>query len=223
MAAPHAVLSTHSPRLPAHFGLHLASIAIVVSVMGLVAAYCLDALTRRAVDNPPLERGTPVDFTLAATELHVPSNWLRAPRGGGFVETIELAIPLDLPGRSDRLVTSVALMPRARATPSAALLDTLYIHRFTPAQVSGPRGLIGKPLLADAGYQNETIWYDPVNANPFVAKCLTLDNARADQPGCMRTVPLGPRISAVIRFDERVLGAWREFDAALTAELGSLL
>jgi hypothetical protein len=223
MAASHAVLTTRTPRLPEHFGLHLASIFIVVAVMGLVAAYCLDAVTTRAVDNPPLERGTPVDFTLAATELHVPSNWLRAPRAGGFTETIDLSIPLELAGQRDRIVASVALMSRARATPSAALLDTLYIHRFTPEQISGPRGLIGKPLLADAGYENETIWYDPVNANPFVAKCLTIDKARVDQPGCMRTVPLGQKISAVIRFDESVLTVWREFDAALAAELGSLL
>lgn len=223
MVAQHAVLSTRAPRLPAHFGLHLAGIFIVISVMGLVAAYCLDALTRRAVDEPPLERGTPVDFTLAATELHIPSNWLRAPRSGGFVETIELAIPLAVPGLGDRIVVSVTLVSRARATPSAALLDTLYIHRFTREQVSAHRGLIGKPLLAEAGYQNETIWYDPVNANPFVAKCLTLAHANANQPGCIRAVSVGERISAVIRFDERVLPQWRQFDAAMAGELASLL
>lgn len=223
MAAQHAVLSTRPARLPAHFGLHLAGIFIVVSVLGLMAAYSLDAITRRAAEAPPPTRGAPVDFTLAAKELHVPSNWLRSPRAGGFVETIEMSIPLELPGFDDRVVAGVTLMSRARATPSAALLDTLYIHRFTREQISGPRGLIGKPLLGEAGYQNETIWYDPVNANPFVAKCLTIEVARPDQPGCMRTVALGEKISAVIRFDETALAEWRALEAALRAELASLL
>lgn len=222
MPAQSASPPTAEPRLPPHFGQNLAGIFIVLAVLGLIAGYALQNLTEKLAETPRIEPGEPIGFTLAATELKVPENWLRAPRGGGFTEAIDLIVPLDLGGAAQTPVR-VTLLPRARAAPSAALLDTLYIHRFTTDQADGPRGLIGKPLLGEAGYQNETVWYDPVAANPFVAKCLALGGDGENRLECMRTLPLGRRISAVATFDGSVLEQWQEFDAALAAALQGML
>jgi hypothetical protein len=220
--AAHPAGRSLAAGLPRHFLQNLAGIVIVVAVLGLAADYALQNATQNVGDGLPETPGAPVRFTLAATELAVPVNWLRAQRGGGFAEAIEMTIPLSLPGASERVPARITLLPRARATPSAALLDTLYIHRFTTTQVGGPHGLIGKPLLPEAGYQNETVWYDPVSGNPFVAKCLVIEDGAQPRTECMRTLALGTKISAAVRFDGFALRQWQEFDAAVTAALAGL-
>ena len=74
-----------------------------------------------------------------------------------------------------------------------------------------PAGLIGKPLQATDGYDGETVWYDALSADPFVAKCVA-PVAEARRRRCLRTVYLGPGIAAVYAFDARVLATGREFD-----------
>jgi hypothetical protein len=223
MATQHAAQQGVHAALPRHFFQNLLGIVIVVGALGLGADYALQTASQNIGDGLPEEPGAPVRFTLAATDLHVPANWLKAQRGGGFAEAIELMVPIRLAGIGERLPVSITLLPRNRAAPSAALLDTLYIHRFTTGQVNGPRGLIGKPLVPEAGYQDETVWYDPVTGNPFVAKCLTLAGAPDADAECMRTVPFGQKISAVIRFDRRALAQWQDFDAAIAAVLAGLV
>ncbi|MEX1180438.1 MAG: hypothetical protein WEB63_06450 [Cucumibacter sp.] len=220
MALEHAA-DPPATRLPPQFGQTVAGIFIVIAVLGLAAAYALQAMTGSAGDGLPAAPGEPVKFTLAAAELTVPANWLDGQRGG-FVEAIEMTLPLALPGVPERLAVEVTLLSRNRAIPSAALLDRLYIHRFSVEQISGPRGLIGKPLLAEAGYQNETVWYDPVSGNPFVAKCLEIADGIGRRLECMRIVPLGQKVSAVVRFDGQALERWQEFDAAVEATLAGL-
>ena len=98
--------------------------------------------------------------------------------------------------------------------PSASLLDGVYLHQFQQAQLTGPVGLIGKPLQAGDGYEGETVWYDPLTSSPFVAKCQA--PIVEDAPGkCLRSVYLGPGIAAVYAFDQDVLTNWRKFDAEL--------
>ena len=100
----------------------------------------------------------------------------------------------------------------------SSLLDGVYLHQFMPEQLTGPPGLIGKPLVATEGYANETVWYDAINASPFVAKCIA-PVAEGEASRCIRTVYLGPGIAAVYSFDEDVLASWRKFDAALDVPL----
>jgi hypothetical protein len=222
MAAAHAA-HAHKRPLPPHFGQTVAGIFIFISALGLAAAYGLQAMAERAREVAPPPPGEPIHFTLAAVDVAVPLNWLRSAPSGGFVEAIELSVPIELAGAPEPMIADVTLLARARAVPSAALLDRLYIHRFSDQQVSGPHGLIGKPLIAEAGYENETVWYDPVNGNPFVAKCLELIDEGQRVLECMRTIPLGTKVSAVVRFDEPALMRWQEFDAAVTAALQEMI
>ena len=191
---------------------NLGVISLTLAVAGLALAYGIDALGRRHAE---ATRTSNVSRTLGSTELIIPAALLAgdsAPAAGSFARQVDLFLNLPLgPGGAVRKI-DVTLTQRSRVRPSASLLDGVY--QFMPEQLSGPAGLVGKPLSAVAGYEGETVWYDPLAASPFVAKCQAPIVAGA--PGrCLRSVYLGSGLAAVYGFDEDVLGNWKRFDAAL--------
>jgi hypothetical protein len=195
---------------------NLGAIALILAVAGLGLAYAIDAAGRAGREDLT---GT-VDRTLGGRELTVPAAWLRedAERSAGFAKQVDIGLYLPLGPEAATREIDITLVPRSRARPSASLLDGVYLHQFMPEQLSGPPGLIGKPLVATAGYANETVWYDAISAAPFVAKCIA--PVADGQPGrCIRTVYLGPGIAAIYSFNEDVLANWRLFDAAVQPSL----
>ncbi len=212
--------------LPAHadtakdsghsIGFNLGAIALLVAIAGLGLAYAIDAAGRSVHEQVT---GT-VSRTLGARDLRVPASWLRedAERSEGFAKQVEIGLKLPLGPKAAMREIAITLVPRSRARPSASLLDGVYLHQFMPEQLSGPPGLIGKPLLAAEGYAHETVWYDAISSGPFVAKCIA--PVAEGEPGrCIRTVYLGPGIAAIYSFDEDVLSNWKQFDAALMPSL----
>ncbi|MEO6012419.1 MAG: hypothetical protein ABIQ30_02395 [Devosia sp.] len=204
-------------------GFNLAVIAVAAALLGLGFAYSIDAAGRadRHAHQGNLAR------TLGGTQLEIPANWFRdedAERAEGFAKQVELALDLPFGMEGAIRTVDVTLVPRSRARPSASLLDGVYLHQFMPEQLVGPPGLIGKPLIAKEGFENETIWYDPLSAAPFVAKCLAAvaDGAHGR---CLRTVYLGAGIAAVYSFDDDLLASWKQFDARihpLMQQIGAL-
>jgi hypothetical protein len=205
-------------------GFNLAVIAIVVAIGGLGLAYLIDAAGRAAKGPAPV--GV-VTRTLGSVTLNIPAIWL-APgeeqQSAGFVKQVDLVVTLPLGPKGAMRKVDVTLTQRSRVRPSASLLDGVYLHEFQTEQLSGPPGLVGKPMSAADGYANETVWYDPINSSPFVAKCDA--PIVEDKPGrCLRAVYLGPGMAAVYGFDEDVLDNWRKFDASLhpmLTEIGAL-
>jgi hypothetical protein len=203
-------------------GFNLAVIAIVVAGLGLGLAYAIDASGRSIGE---AQSGT-LSRTLGGRELEIPAAWFRedAQRTEGFAKQVELVLTLPLGPEATSRQIDLTLVPRSRARPSASLLDGVYLHQFMPEQLSGPPGLIGKPLIAQEGFENETVWYDALSAAPFVAKCLA-PLAEGQAGRCIRTVYLGPGIAVVYGFDEDVLMNWKRFDAQmhpLLKQIGAL-
>lgn len=195
---------------------NLGAIALVLAVAGLGLAYAIDAAGRAGREDLT---GT-VSRTLGGRELTVPAAWLRedAERSAGFAKQVDIGLFLPLGPEAATREIDITLVPRSRARPSASLLDGVYLHQFMPEQLSGPPGLIGKPLMPIEGYENETVWYDAISAAPFVAKCIA--PVLEGQPGrCIRTVYLGTGVAAIYSFDEDVLANWRLFDAAVQPSL----
>jgi hypothetical protein len=193
-------------------GFNLGMICLIVAVAGLGLAYMIVAAGRAA--NQDLSGSA--TRTLGGRELTVPVAWLRedADRTAGFAKQVEVGLDLPLGPEAAPREIDITLVPRSRARPSASLLDGVYLHQFTPDQLSGPPGLIGKPLVAAEGYAEETVWYDAISSSPFVAKCIA--PVAEGQPGrCIRTVYLGAGVAAIYSFDEDVLVNWKQFDAAL--------
>jgi hypothetical protein len=202
---------------PASIGFNIVAIMLVLLLGGVALAYAIDAVRRE--QREPLHRadtGTELTRTLAGRELSIPRSWFRYPEqaADGFARQIDLHLALPLgPGGALRGI-EVTLLPRSAVRPSARLLDGVYLHLFEPAEVEGPPGLVGKPLRGREGYAGEVVWYDPISADPFAAKCRTIVSADAP-PSCLRTVHLAPGIGAIYTFGADVLANWRDFDALM--------
>jgi hypothetical protein len=193
-------------------GFNLGIIILGVAVAGLGFAYLIDAASRAT----RVEVSGSVSRTLGGRELTIPGQWLRedAERSTGFAKQVELGLDLPLGPEAAMREIDITLVPRSRARPSASLLDGVYLHQFLPDQLSGPPGLIGKPLIAAEGYAQETVWYDAISQAPFVTKCIA--PVTEGQPGrCIRTVYLGTGVAAIYSFDEDVMMNWKLFDAEL--------
>lgn len=210
---------SHAAFKPARALLYnLVAIALVMITGGVALAYGIDALGRQKHRVADLSDNTNVvTRTLAGRDLSIPLSWLRYDEqlSEGFASQIEMAIDLPL-GRAGALQTvNLTLVPRSRARPSSSLLDGVYLHQFDAIDVSGAPGLVGKPLLASAGFEDETVWYDPISADPFVAKCIEpIGPKSAGQ--CLRTVVLPSGIAVIYSFPVEALASWRQFDDSAT-------
>jgi len=212
MATPASLVP--APRDGHSIGFNLGVIALAVALGGLGLAYLIDGAERSRHGAGPV-RGL-VARTLGSTTLELPAEWMTEPADGsaGFSKQVDFSVTLPL-GPDEALRTvDVTLTQRSRVRPSASLLDGVYLHQFLPEQLSGPVGLVGKPMVASEGYANETVWYDPIAPQPFVAKCAApIADGQAGK--CLRTVYLGSGIAAIYSFGDDVLPNWKRFDAQM--------
>ncbi|MCD7059921.1 hypothetical protein [Pelagibacterium xiamenense] len=203
----------------------LAVVTLVVLVVGLAAAYgatlWIDgALREKAMDVPT---STHIK-TVGAQPYLVPAALMpnAAQHTDGFADRMDMTLALPLGPGGVLVDVVVTVQPRGRTRTSAALLDTVYLHQFGADQTEGVPGLIGKPLGGDAGVSGETVWYDPLSPNPFVAKCMTPVEPNAARGTCLRTFQLSDRNTAIVTFDPAALANWRQFDAVVEAWLETL-
>lgn len=209
-----------SPRSAAapSVGFNLAAIAALVGLLAIALAYAIDA----ASDSKPraADDGATLLRTIAGRDLEVPEAWFRyaEQKVEGFARQIDLQFDLPLGAGGSIVPVEVTLLPNSRVRPSASLLDGVYLHQFAGKELSGPPGLIGKALEPMDGYADETVWFDPISSDPFVAKCA--EPVAPDMPTrCLRSVRLGPGLAAVYVFDAEVLENWRRFDAEVRTKL----
>lgn len=209
-------------RHPASLVYNLAGIAVLVLLLAVGAAYLVDQMARTTRTAPPslADAGGTVSQTIAGRELIIPIAWFRYGEQlrEGFTNQIDLRFVF-APEAPGALPVDVTLLPRSRARTSASLLDRVYLHQFGDGSVAGAPGLVGKPM-GGSGLAGETVWYDPISPNPFVAKCI---EPIGDGPGqCVRTVYLPSGIAAVYTFDAALLQSWRGFDAEMQRWLGRI-
>ena len=198
---------------PSSLAYNLAGIAVLVLLLAVGMAYLIDSLGRTSrVPAPALDDAEPVSQTISARELSIPASWFRYGEQvrDGFTSQIDLRILYAPDGATARPV-DITLLPRSRVRAGASLLDRVYLHQFADDTLSGVPGLVGKPMLATNGYAGESVWYDALSPDPFVAKCV--DPLEPGGPAqCVRTVYLPSGIGAVYTFDATLLPTWRQFD-----------
>lgn len=199
----------------ASIGFNVAMIVVALALCGVALAYAIDEAGRGS--RQPAHRSDE-DITLTRTiggrDLEIPRSWFRyaEQRVEGFAKQVDLQLLVPLGPQGEAREVEVTLLPRSRVRSSAYLLDGVYLHKFLPEQVPGPPGLVGKPLAGRDGFEGETVWYDPLSADPFVAKC-SVSVTPGAEARCLRTVHLGPGIAAVYAFGADLLPNWRGFDA----------
>lgn len=210
-------LSTHLYRL--------AVIALFVALAGLAGVYgVMGWIALEKGGEPPAGAVSIYTKTVGSQRYAIPASALgvAGQRTNGFAERVDLAAPLALGPDDSRDALAVTLMPRGRLRTSARLLDSVYVHQFAAEQKTGVPGLVGKPLADNSGYTGETVWYDPLSPDPFVAKCMAPVGGVESRQTCLRTVALSDRNIAVLTFAPALLQDWRDLDAALEAWLDRL-
>jgi hypothetical protein len=194
------------------------NMGIIGACIVLCAAGLVYAAGRYVEANAPAARvgASVVQRTFVGKTLSIPASWLRDLQQSPeqFATRIEMEIPLPVGVDDATVPVDVTLVPRSQVRPSSLLLDGVYLHQFLPNELSGPPGLVGKPLYGSDGFQDETVWYDPISADPFVAKCIA-PVEDSDSSRCLRTVYLSTGIAAVYDFDASVLWSWRRFDSVM--------
>jgi hypothetical protein len=207
-------VSTLKSEASHSLGFNMAGIAAIVLLLAVGAAYLVDELTRQKRETlPGLADGNPISQTISGRELAIPASWFRYGEQlkPGFTSQIDLRLIFTANSGAPGLPIEVTLLPRSRARTSAALLDAVYLHQFGGETLEGVPGLIGKPMQAASGYRGETVWYDALSPNPFVAKCVE-PIASGEPAQCVRTVYLPSGIAATYAFDATALQSWRQFD-----------
>jgi hypothetical protein len=202
-------------------GFNLGAIFLIVTLGAVALAYAIDAAGRSSgIAAHRHDNEVTLTRTIGGKDLEIPLSWFRyaEQRVEGFAKQIDLQLELPLGPDAAPAMIEVTLLPRSRARPSASLLDGVYMHQFQEGEIEGPVGLIGKPLQATEGFEDETVWYDPLSAEPFVAKCVA-PVAEGTEARCLRTVYLGPGIAAVYAFGADVMGNWKQFDPQVQAVL----
>lgn len=212
MPSPSAAPQQQNPSV----GFNLAAIAALVALVAIALAYAIDAAGRNANMAPHrlAEDEVTLTRTIGGKDLEIPVSWFRysEQRVEGFAKQIDLQLLLPLGKAGATVLVEVTLMPRSRVRPSASLLDGVYLHQFQTVEMNdGPAGLIGKPMEMRDGFAGETIWYDALSADPFVAKCAA-PVAEGTEARCLRAVYLGPGLAAVYAFGADVLENWKRFD-----------
>lgn len=198
---------------------------LIVAIGALGAAYgvrgWLDSTANHA---PPAELSASHIITIGAQRYAVPAALLADPiqRRDGFAERMDLTLALPVGENGTLSEVAITIMPRGRTRTSAALLDSVYLHQFAPTQLSGVPGLVGKPLELDVGTTGETVWYDPLTANPFVAKCMTPLAMTLGDRTCLRVLTLSDRNTAIVTFNPAALDNWRGFNARIEEALSPL-
>lgn len=219
MSTAHATKPTGAPH-GVQLGYNLLTIIIVAAGIGLGLAYGIDALARDKSHGLATSDEQTLTRTMGDKNLEIPASWFRygEQKVEGFANQVDLSLELPLGKDGAPARIEVTLLPQSRARPSASLLDGVYLHQFSTEQLSGPTGLVGKPLRGMDGFEDETVWYDPLSAAPFAAKCIA--PLKAGEPDrCLRTVLLVKGMAAVYAFDAEVLGNWQKFDAEMAPRL----
>jgi hypothetical protein len=191
-----------------HIAYNLAGISVIVLMMAVGLAYVVDMAGRNGADGKG-NGASAITQTIGGRDLTIPEHWFRygEQMRPGFVTQID--------------PVNVTILPRSRARASSVLLDAVYLHQFDDGMVSGVPGLVGKPLKHGAGYVGETVWYDALSPNPFVAKCAApIESGKPAR--CLRTVQLSSGLAAIYGFDGAALAGWRDFDAAMALRLETI-
>lgn len=203
---------------------NLAAVTLILLMGGLGIAYLLDAYGKPVpLLGVSLFEGPFVSINLKGTQLDIPQAW-QNPATSNHEEDvpfIDLQLVMKFQPEASLTQVKIHLLPIGNSMPSATVLDSVYALRFSQQQLSEYAGLIGKPLKPEEGFKNETVWYDPISTNPFVAKCMDL-GMLIPAENCLRTVQISPRFTATYQFSSDQLPFWRDFDAVMIQNLGKI-
>ena len=197
---------------------NLVSIALILFMAGLGVAYWLNDYVPENSESLPSVYAPPlIAKELAGSSMQIPKSWLNplTQNTRKEVQVIDLSLLISITNQEKPSPFNLRISKISQAQPSAYLLNDAYVPRFSEKQINDIKGLVGKPLKAEDGYAGETVWYEPVSANPFVAKCIDLQG-NSTALNCLRTIRLNSKLSLTYQFSQNNLEYWQKIDKVIT-------
>ena len=195
-------------------GLAVAYLVAIFVVTALTALFAAAAIHRRDVEPSRIR------FAIGATNLDVPSTWLRAgmPRSGGTVERLDLVIPWPdeaTAGEADAARGAVAIekvvlvaLTSADAALAPAQRPARLYSRFLTAEVwPNPGGLILRRFRSGTPYEDEELYLSPPDGHVFAARCPRGVTTLPVREGCVAEIRVG-QLDAQLRFAPARLVSW---------------
>ena len=165
-----------------------------------------------------------IHLTIADTAFAIPANMIRfdSHRVGGRHERVDLAFawpglrgfttvtePLfQLSGRDSPLVFA-SIIAESEAPDAAERMNSLYERFIEGDGFRGPVGLVGHRLSGISGYGDETVFYEPDAAMPFVARCTAPTDPEIPET-CMSDLRISGNLLLQYRFRRGLLDDWRQ-------------
>lgn len=114
--------------------------------------------------------------------------------------------------------------PRETARDMSARYDPIYRSLIVEPVQPGPAGVTLYDFRKGSGYLDEMLAVAPRRDDtPFVARCLTGDEAAQSLAACERDVNVGDNLTLTYRFPARLLANWRILDPTILAETRRML
>ena len=163
--------------------------------------------------------------------LSVPANMIRfeASRRSGVASRLDLYLQWpQMEGYTEagrdafnhldgsRTILFVSFEERMMSRDMSGRLDPIYRALVEPTGRAGPAGLAVYPFSEKSGYVDEVLIVgDEASATPFVARCLSGEQARQSLAPCERDIHVGDSLNLVYRMPAELAGSWREVEAAV--------
>ncbi len=163
--------------------------------------------------------------------LSVPANMIRfdSARRPGVAKRLDLYLRWpQMDGYSDasrdefnhlggsRTILFLSFEERMMSRDMTGRLEPIYRALTEESGRAGPGGLGVYPFTEASGYVDEVLIVgDETTDSPFVARCLSGEQARQSLAPCERDIHVGEGLNLVYRMPAELAGSWREVEAAV--------
>lgn len=172
------------------------------------------------------------EIVIGNNVLAVPANMIRfeGARHDGVAARLDLYLHWpDMDGYNDaardafnhvdgsREILFLSFEPQMMSRDMSGRFEPIYRSLIEGDGRAGPAGLTVYPFKAEAGYVDEVLVVGKTeNAGaPFVARCLSAQQARQSLAPCERDIHIGEGLSLTYRMPAGLAASWREVDAAV--------
>ncbi|MFU0506550.1 hypothetical protein [Pseudaminobacter sp. NGMCC 1.201702] len=123
-----------------------------------------------------------------------------------------------------RRILFLSFEERMMSRDMSGRFEPIYSSLIVQPGQPGPNGVTVYDFTAGSGYLNEILAVAArPGQEPFVARCLTGQNARESLAPCARDIDVGGNLSLTYRFPEELLAEWPALESAMIAKAAQFL
>lgn len=181
---------------------------------------------------------TPKDIFIGPDHIRLPENAIRFPTQRVTGETEQVNLALQWPQMSgysqdnsvvfidpayDSQMLFIELSQATMSRDMSGRVAPIYSRLFSDKGAAGPAGLTLHHFKEGSGYGDEIMLTDPAGGDaPYAVRCvLPTSPAEATSADCQRDIHAGQDLNVEYRFSSKLLGHWKDLDAAVSRYVAS--